>query len=314
MYNAERYLKQCVESVIGQTYSNFELLLIDDASEDQTLKIAQKYMETDKRISVISKEHGGLPHTRNVGLSVAKGDYIVLLDADDYFSTTHLQKLESVLAKNSCDMCIANNHINFAGNTYTKIQLFPYNEMLNKMELKDCIDLIFDTKNRLPAAAVLSVYSRRFLEDNNIRYGEQYKCSEDLDMFMQCISKAKSIKFFDHEFYYYRQDNMQAMTKNISGEMLFSTMSIYVKWYKYYKNNKSDRYDTEIICRLIKKNMRQGMKVVYTLSADNRKNVKSLLKENFEIWGKINFCLDYYIIARIEDYVKLAAGKLKIDV
>ena len=94
VYNAEKYLEQCIESVLCQTESNFELLLINDGSTDNSMIICEKYSQLDKRIIVINKENGGASSARNVGLDHARGEMIVFIDSDDSIGKNYLKLLE----------------------------------------------------------------------------------------------------------------------------------------------------------------------------------------------------------------------------
>ena len=89
VYNSEKYLSQCIESVLSQSYSNFELILVDDSSTDSSFEICQLFANKDARINVIHKENGGTSSARNVGLNNAKGDYILFMDNDDYWNNSN---------------------------------------------------------------------------------------------------------------------------------------------------------------------------------------------------------------------------------
>jgi len=84
VYKVEQYLSQCIESIIGQKFTDWELLLVDDGSPDKSGTICDKYVEKDKRIHVIHKENGGVSSARNLGIKEAKGEWIIFVDADDY--------------------------------------------------------------------------------------------------------------------------------------------------------------------------------------------------------------------------------------
>lgn len=84
VYNVEKYLDTCIKSIINQTYSNLEIILVDDGSKDDSGRICDKYAEKDKRIKVIHKENEGLSEARNLGIKLSKGDYITFVDSDDY--------------------------------------------------------------------------------------------------------------------------------------------------------------------------------------------------------------------------------------
>ena len=85
VYNTEKYLKECVESVLAQTYHNLEILLINDGATDSSPQICEAYAKQDARINLIHKENGGLSDTRNTGIKQCRGDYVLFLDSDDYW-------------------------------------------------------------------------------------------------------------------------------------------------------------------------------------------------------------------------------------
>ena len=92
VYNVEQYLERCVESIRNQSYKNLEIILVDDASPDESPKICDEYAEKDGRIKVIHKQNGGLGFARNSALEIASGDYVTFIDSDDYISEDHIEK------------------------------------------------------------------------------------------------------------------------------------------------------------------------------------------------------------------------------
>ena len=97
VYNVEKYLSRCVDSVLNQTYKNFELILVDDGSLDNSPVICDEYENKDSRIKVIHKENGGLSSARNAGLEICKGDYIFFIDSDDWLTDENV--LEEFISK-----------------------------------------------------------------------------------------------------------------------------------------------------------------------------------------------------------------------
>ena len=104
VYNVEKYLIRCLESVILQTYRNLEIVLVDDGSTDNSGKICDEYAERDSRIKVIHKENGGLSDARNVGIKSASADYIVFIDSDDYVKNVYVQSLVEIALRYDVDI------------------------------------------------------------------------------------------------------------------------------------------------------------------------------------------------------------------
>lgn len=311
MYNVEKYIEECIESVIAQTYSNWELVLVDDGSCDRSLQIAQQYEKSDGRIKAISKTHGGPAQTRNVGLQYISGDYLALLDGDDYWHPQHLEKVNMVVGKYACDMCIMNNHTNFTETSSQNLTLFPVGDKSNEMCLEDALNIIFDLNNHLPAAAVLTIYKVDFLVNNKIVYGDQYYCSEDLDFFLQCIARTSSIKFCSHEFYYYRQDHQESLTKNISGVMLLERLNIYKKWFDFYENKRIGCFNCKKIQALIARDMPLNISNIYGVKDIFKSDIKAFFIKNSYIWCPISESRIYFHVLYIRYWLKFQKGKVK---
>ena len=106
-YNAERYLKQCLDSLQKQTYANFEVWLINDGSIDQSYQIAAEYVKTDERFSLITQSNAGLATARNVGLQKMSGEYVTFVDGDDFVSENYLAKMIRVAEVENADLVIS---------------------------------------------------------------------------------------------------------------------------------------------------------------------------------------------------------------
>lgn len=108
IYNVEKYIRRCIESILNQTYTNFELILIDDGSTDSSGVICDEYANKDNRIKVIHKENGGLSSARNAGLDIATGEYISFVDGDDYIAEDMIEKLYNSITGNNADIAVCN--------------------------------------------------------------------------------------------------------------------------------------------------------------------------------------------------------------
>lgn len=108
VYQVEKYLVRCLESVVNQTYKNLEIILVDDGSTDASGEICDEYAEKDDRIKVIHKENGGLSSARNAGLDIAQGEYIAFVDSDDWVTTDYVEYLYEILIRNDADFSMAN--------------------------------------------------------------------------------------------------------------------------------------------------------------------------------------------------------------
>ena len=104
VYNVEKYLDKCIESIVNQTYRNIEIILVDDGSPDKCPEICNEWAKKDDRIKVIHKENGGLSSARNAALEIAQGDYITFVDSDDWIENDMIQSMLTCAAKNDADI------------------------------------------------------------------------------------------------------------------------------------------------------------------------------------------------------------------
>ena len=108
IYNVEKYLAECVDSILGQTFQDMEIILVDDGSLDSSSQMADDYAVRDQRVKVIHKENGGLSSARNAGMKIARGEYIYFCDSDDYISLDAIEILYETATKNDLDMVLFN--------------------------------------------------------------------------------------------------------------------------------------------------------------------------------------------------------------
>ncbi len=154
VYNVEKYLDQCIKSILNQTFRDFELILVDDGSTDNSGKMCDKYSLKDKRVRVIHKENGGLSDARNKGTRAAKGTHITYIDSDDFVSVDYLYTLWNLIKKYKADMAVTGMEVFFDGNSpkktnnKNKIRNFSGNDALktvlyqNGMDTSACAMLI----------------------------------------------------------------------------------------------------------------------------------------------------------------------------
>ncbi len=135
IYNAERYLKECLDSVIAQTFKNFELILVNDGSNDRSLEICQQYAGKDERIRVIEQENQGASPARNNGLEASRGKYILFIDADDWMESNMIEELYSTAEENDADIVGCAFYIDSSVKPQ-KIWHYPYSDENTEKILK----------------------------------------------------------------------------------------------------------------------------------------------------------------------------------
>lgn len=138
VYNGEKYIKRCINSLINQTYKNIEIIIINDGSKDNSINIIKEISEKDKRIIIIDKENQGVSIARNAGIEKASGDYIMFVDVDDWVKTNMIEQMYKVIKKENVDI-VKCNSINEFNNkaTENKISNSLVNKVLKKEEYKN---------------------------------------------------------------------------------------------------------------------------------------------------------------------------------
>lgn len=205
VYNSEKYLSQCIESVLSQSYSNFELILVDDSSTDSSFEICQLFANKDARINVIHKENGGTSSARNVGLNNAKGDYILFMDNDDYWNNSNaLSLIANHLEESKADVLIF-DYISY----YQNKDKFVYNR--RKCNRKHLLSLSVDDalkeiiKNNLLHVTVWTkVVKASIIKENNIYFPEGMR-NEDTDWIGNLLHYINSVDYCENLFYVYRK-------------------------------------------------------------------------------------------------------------
>ena len=130
IYCVEKCLNQCVDSILNQSYKDFELILVDDGSPDNCSAICDEYAQKDSRIKVIHKENGGLVSARKAGVEVANGDYVICVDGDDWLHTQCLECYFKILTENPVDIIVSNSEYSFEDETQNRRGNLPYRQGL----------------------------------------------------------------------------------------------------------------------------------------------------------------------------------------
>ena len=257
IYNAEKYLEECLESIVQQTYVNWELILVNDGSVDQSNAICERFKKRfPDSIKYIEQENKGLLQARRVGLNQVSGDYIMACDADDKLALFALEKIEDLLQKSQADFLFFNfsveeNMANAAlGDYFVNGQIFEADEKKKLYEVICCkVDFnpIWNKvvkKERIDFETDYSIYNR------------EVQMGEDLFQVLPLLTKAKKAVFLDENLYYYRITR-NSMTKNrvdfndyLSVKRVLERLDTYIDLWglenpEFYKTQKAVFYIKE---------------------------------------------------------------------
>lgn len=205
VYNVEAYLRQCIDSVLAQTFRDFELLLIDDGSTDGSGAICDSYAAIDPRVRVFHKENGGVSSARNRGIDNAKGEWITFVDSDDYIQKEYLYNFILNIDE---DLDLIIQGIRRFGELDNRI-VYSYKENL-AINIKDFLNAYNIHPNI--AGPVSKFYKKRIIKNNKIEFVDYLKYGEDTIFNLDYISHTKYVKLITGTFYNYR-DNSKGLSK-----------------------------------------------------------------------------------------------------
>ncbi len=238
VYNVEKYLDRCIESIVNQTYTNLEIILIDDGSPDNCPKMCDDWAKKDNRIKVIHKENGGQADARNLGLEISAGEYISFVDSDDYCEKTQIEKCLKNALENNSDVVIFSWNIDNGGKItpvhFELEKLYSNNKAVKENLLKS----FYTNKNIGLFGPWNKLYKAEFLKKNNLHFDVNDIRCEDYWFNFRVFHCANIVTFFDECLYFYFQ-NADSTTHNIDNIS-------YDRWVKNQKRKLNDSFAKEI--------------------------------------------------------------------
>lgn len=228
VYNVEKYLEQCVDSILNQTYHDIEVVLVDDGSSDGSPMICDAYTKKDSRVKVIHKPNGGLSDARNAGLDVASGDYIIFVDSDDFWvGSEDLQQLMTVVRENlDCDF-IGFNCSYFYSDSQTYKKWVAYDEQLSFPVDKDRAMCSLVSSGTMPMSACLKIINHQSLLDMGLTF-QKGQIAEDIPWFIDLLERSNKCMFVNQYIYAYRQ-NVSGSITHSGGERSFNNLFAILK-------------------------------------------------------------------------------------
>ena len=229
VYKVERYLPRCIESILGQTYTNFELILVDDGTPDKSGIICDRYAEKDSRIKVIHKENGGVSSARNAGIDAAQGEWITFIDSDDWVSDDYLEVLLQPLEKHNCELTVGSmerRHIRIS--TSRSEEHFID---VNTQDTEKIIELIDRTEFYGPC---MKLFARNLIKTNKLRFPEGILMAEDAIFVNNYLKFCRKIYLTGKVIYYYNELNAISVTRH---SRYFEELPMWsVKYIESYKD------------------------------------------------------------------------------
>ncbi len=271
VYNVSKYLKQNFDSLINQTYKNIEIIFIDDGSTDDSGTICDSFQKQDSRIRVIHKQNEGLGLTRNVGISSAKGEYIMFLDADDFIDTKMVEILLNKIQETNSDVvyCGFNEYYN-ESNIVKRSSCFSGRSFTDDIFDNVILEMIgspFDSKTdtRISMSSCMAIYSLDVIKKNNISfYSEREYISEDLIFQIALLKKCKKVTIIEDNLYYYRYSNENSLTHKFNINDFERNKAVYYKVKELLINSSSKEEDKKKINNSINRFILARLRVCIT--------------------------------------------------
>lgn len=280
IYNAEKYLKECLDSLVYQDYKNFEIILIDDGSTDNSLNICNQYKERYSNINVIAQSNNGVSLARQKGIEVANGEWIIFVDADDRVEKNMCRIINNSL----CEVDIIMFDINFE-------RTYIYDG--EKIDLIKGI-LGYGTLNKFNNISLFSVcskaYNKKFLINNKIFFDKDIFNGEDMLFNINSSIKSRKIKFVNKSFYYYRR-NDNSITHSYNNKIVLNDKIFLNKLYIYLKSISKEKDFEEMYNEIVL----NGLFICIRKYFSNKRNEKSIKENKKDLYNLI--CSEPYSIA-----------------
>lgn len=222
VYKAENYLNECVDSILAQTYTDFELILVDDGSPDNCGAICDEYAARDGRIRVIHQKNGGLSAARNTGLDIAKGEYIAFVDSDDVVCKTYLECLLQALLAEQADISVCDK-TEFWYDEMPRGEMRDTAENMQAMTGTEACSRVYRVGGGVSVVACCKLYKRALFE--TVRFPEG-RIHEDQAVVPKLLYNSLKIVAVDASLYFYRQHSESIMRRRFSKKRFENLMSI----------------------------------------------------------------------------------------
>ena len=209
VYNAEQNLQKCIESILNQTFQDFELILVNDGSCDGSLDICREFETQDNRVIVVDKENGGVSSARNAGLELARGKYVMFCDSDDIVHSQWCEKLLSAFSKDSLVMCryeTFSDEVDLRIDTERIKEADGFSSIPKKEFIYHQSDGVW--------SPVLKVYDSSTIKKHHLRFPTELSLGEDITFILKYLSAIDGdIKVLEKVLYFYRIDDTETLSK-----------------------------------------------------------------------------------------------------
>lgn len=281
VYNVEKYLKRCVDSLINQTYKNLQIILVDDGSQDNCAAICDEYSKADSRITVIHKKNAGVSAARNSGLDIAEGDYVGFVDSDDYIHPEMYEFLLRAIEENNGDMSLVwyefvyeddNNNLLNCCQEYSVGKVYGNNE--------DAVMALYNREFRINVGPWNKLYKKNIFKD--LRYPTDKIRGEDESVIHIILSSCNKVVVLKNKMYYYFHRNGSVMNSNNPKIYIDQINALKDRIIFFINNNYSN-----VLSMAVKQYYKYACFVIFKCFMGEIKNIeaKDILDINKEVYS-----------------------------
>lgn len=297
-YNAQQTLKKCLDSVIQQSYTNLEIILVDDGSTEESSKIYGEFQSRDERIKIYKQENSGVAKARNKGVAIATGAYICFVDSDDWVETNYCSELYDLLVKENADISIVEaTYEDELGNVV-------FNKPISE-------EKIFDGKRALALLLEDEViqshpwgklYKAPFLK--NVNFPENLKCFEDYSTLFKIFDKAVKVVKSNEKLYHYIQHD-DSLSHNLSPETAYHFYLAIMEVFRFWENTTPLKNQGKIRKNIVRKLLMVLKRILRNTTEEEMKEEKEKIRQSFASLLKYSakdVGLEYYFYVRLYYY------------
>lgn len=323
VYNAEKYIDNTIEAIRNQTYSNIQIVLVDDGSSDNSLEKCIAYSRIDERIIVIHQNNMGPGCARNVGIKASNGDYLVFVDADDYIDICFIEHLVLAITEKDYDVAIAGYKKRYSNGI---VESFVPKELdSNNTKLSDCLE--YFAKNSLIQGPCWKIFKKEIVLQNGIHFHENWKYGEDSYFVYNYLCFVLSWRTVPFAEYYYEIRNNGSLSSSFTKEKISNSIELF-QLLKKICDYTDDSWMGELMCGcfitycddLIKTNIKYIGKIhniKWAISELNSSKILTYYNEKHRIRILYRFCVIHnmycsaYLLSFIRNVLKKRLDNIK---
>lgn len=241
IYNAERYISNCISSILKQTYTNIEVILVNDGSQDNSLYICEQFKKIDNRIIILNKKNGGVSSARNEGIKIAKGDYLQFVDSDDTLELNFVENLVDNIKFWDAELVICgyniveNNNKSYVeknSNVYDNTIAFTREDFIENFGA-----MLLDYKKMSLGTPWNKLFLRKIIVENNIEFPEHIHYGEDLLFNLQYFAYCNKLIYIKKKLYNYFSVNNQSLEAKFKPDLFQNQLYLYKKIKRFLIDN-----------------------------------------------------------------------------